>query len=328
MASVICTLFENHYHYGLAVLVNSLHKQGYKGDIYVGYKGTLPAWVTSSSGTENRGQFYEWPSACLFKATAGIQLVFLPLDTDYHLTNYKPDFMLQLLAGPANGADKIFYFDPDIIITAPWQFIKNWPDCGVAVCEDVNSPFPQYHPHRVHWRNIFKNAGIELTFKDAFYANGGYIGLKREDYAFLELWKKVQEAMGPHIGGLSRSIFKSAAVLTGLEKGPFAPFGRTDQDALNAAMEAWNKPVSMIGKEAMAFKHGGASLPHALGSPKPWEKKYLNRAFKGRSPGTIDKLFWSNLSGAVPIKASDAGVVKRKLAAIAVAKFIGRFYKS
>src|SRR4051812_41756077 len=112
MASVICTLFENHYHYGLAVLVNSLYKQGYTGNVYVGYKGALPNWVTNSGKVSSQINFFEWSAVHTLKVSAELDLYFLPLTTDYHLTNYKPDFMLNLLNGPAGEADKIFYFDP------------------------------------------------------------------------------------------------------------------------------------------------------------------------------------------------------------------------
>ena len=56
--------------------------------------------------------------------------------------------MLRLLSGPASDAEAIYYLDPDIVVTAPWSTFDNWTGCGVALCEDVNSPLLKYHLRR------------------------------------------------------------------------------------------------------------------------------------------------------------------------------------
>ena len=61
--------------------------------------------------------------------------------------------------------------------------------------------------------------------------------------------------MASQIGGLNRSIF-SKVPLPEEASGPFAPFGKTDQDAMNAAVEAYDGYVSFVGQEGMAFKAG------------------------------------------------------------------------
>ncbi|MCJ8210239.1 hypothetical protein MUY27_10995 [Mucilaginibacter sp. RS28] len=324
MSSAVCTLFEGHYHYGVSALVNSLYKQGYKGDFYVGYRGQLPKWVNNYNDVRNISNFFEWQNVTSVEVTSDLRIYFLPLTTDYHLTNYKPDFMLRLLQGPAKSADGLFYFDPDIVISGPWYYFLEWIQCGVALCEDVNSPISEYHPRRVAWRRLFSQYKIELKFKTSIYVNGGFIGVSKADFHFLENWKSIQEHMSLYIGGLDKSIFKNGGQLAKEAQGDFAPFSKTDQDALNITTEVWNRPISYIGQEAMAFKHGAAILPHALGTQKPWVSSPIVRALKGQRLRVVDRLFWENLSG--PIRPYKLGLIKFRQFELKIAAFVGRFY--
>ena len=118
MTSVVCTLFENHYHYGVAALTNSLYHQGFRGPVYAGYRGPLPSWAQVASENNALG----WAGATTLEVADGLKIHFLPLDTSYLLTNYKPQFMIRLLAGPAKEAGSMFYFDPDIVVKCTWSF--------------------------------------------------------------------------------------------------------------------------------------------------------------------------------------------------------------
>jgi hypothetical protein len=42
MDSIICTLFENDFEYGVGSFVNSLYNNGFRGDIVIGYRRKLP----------------------------------------------------------------------------------------------------------------------------------------------------------------------------------------------------------------------------------------------------------------------------------------------
>jgi hypothetical protein len=321
MNSVICTLFESHYHYGVAALVNSLYTQGFRGNIFAGYKGSLPTWVL---GATEEANVETYPGSVTLRVTTDLSVHFLPLLTDYHLTNYKPDFMLSLLDGPAKEAEGIYYFDPDIVLNTNWSYLEEWINFGVAFCEDVNSPLSKNHPRRVAWRRYYQPKGIDLFFKDNCYVNGGFIGLKKADRSYLEHWKNIQEIMAPAIGGLNRSAFAEKQLPVEVQ-GPLAPFGRTDQDAMNIAIESWDGVASISGRDAMAFSSGTYVMPHALGHHKPWMLKPIKQALKGLSPRYVDKLFWKFADG--PIKAHKSGVVKWRLTGIKIAAIIGRFYK-
>jgi hypothetical protein len=319
MPAVICTLFEKHYHYGVAALVNSLYQNGFNGDIYAGYKGKLPSWCSKAEPKVSD----IWINATTLKVGEKIRLHFLPLTTDSHLTNYKPDFMLELWDGPAFDADAIVYLDPDIVVTAAWSSFETWLNCGIAVCEDVNSPIPEFHPKRVAWREYYSNEGVKLNFKDSIYVNGGFVGVNQRNRNFLNNWKVAQDLMSKVIGGLSYSSLSEKSIYA-LAKSAFAPFGTTDQDALNVAIEMSELPISIVGQEVMAFKAGEAMLPHALGQPKPWRRHPLIQMLLGVAPRLIDKEYWKYANG--PIRTYSDWMVKRRKVEVKIASLASRFY--
>jgi len=288
MNTSICTLFEGNYHHGLAALTNSLYKNGFRGNVYAGYRGTLPNWSKSAI----RCKIGEWENSSILNVASGINIVFIPLVTEYHLTNFKPDFMLELLAGPEKDSDAIFYFDPDICTVAPWSFFEKWIDYGVALCEDVNSPLPKHHPRRSGWREYFSKYNFVLKFRGTEYVNGGFIGVARRDFSFIELWQKLQLSMADDIGGLSASSLDKSIASRGIDNINYYMFNKTDQDALNAAIEAYDAPTSIIGKEAMTFGQGQRAMSHALGQPKPWQNNYIVSVLMGEPLDLRHKDYW------------------------------------
>ena len=42
---VICSLFEGDFHFGLATLINSIVRGGFKGLFWIGCRGELPPWT-------------------------------------------------------------------------------------------------------------------------------------------------------------------------------------------------------------------------------------------------------------------------------------------
>lgn len=318
MKSSVCTLFEGNYHFGVAALVNSLCANGFEGVIYAGFRGELPPWARDARESTITG----WSHAASLPVTQQVSVVFLRLDTDYHLTNYKPDFMLDLFAGPASDDEALFYLDPDIVVNERWTYFTEWVTCGVALCEDVNSPVSENHPRRVGWRRFYAKSDAALAFKLDRYANGGFVGVMQRDQAFLSTWKRFNGLMGEAIGGLAVTRITGGRAFT--EKGFANCFDIADQDGLNATIEGSDIPCSILGQEAMSFKNGASVLPHALGPGKPWARPYLASAIKGTPPRTVDKLYWQSVSG--PIAAHSSLTIKLKRLALTMASLIGRFY--
>ncbi|GHV58608.1 hypothetical protein FACS1894182_11360 [Bacteroidia bacterium] len=122
MNTIICTLYEKHYHYGVAALLNSLAKYGFEGDFYIGYRGELPFWAKPVVETIDFTDKADWKSIKKVAISDRITLHFILLETDYHLSNYKPTFMCDLWESLSEKPDGIFYFDPDIVIKCNWVF--------------------------------------------------------------------------------------------------------------------------------------------------------------------------------------------------------------
>jgi hypothetical protein len=191
MPATVCTLFENRYHLGVAVLVNSLARAGYAGEVHAGFRGPLPPWANDA--TQRDATTWEFP------VTPQLRILFIRLQTTAHFANYKPDLILQTLA--KTDADAVLYFDPDVVVNTTWRYIEEWLSCGVALCDDVNSPLPENHPRRIGWRRFFRTQGQELRFRGAPYANSGVVGVPRIHSSLLEVWRGMQTAASASLGG-------------------------------------------------------------------------------------------------------------------------------
>lgn len=290
MRVVVGTLFEREYHLGVAVLVNSLARAGFAGTVYAGFRGPLPPW--SQGQTKALGE-NEWEMT----VTPGIRLLFVLQNTSAHLTNLKPEFLLQIESRMKTESEAVVYCDPDIVINIDWRYIEEWLTCGVALCEDVNSPFTENHPRRVGWRRFFGKLGHPLQFRTPSYANGGWIGLTWEHRRLLEVWRDFLARITESLGG--QDVVGISGGRTLENRYGFADcFRQPDQDALNAALEAHPEiPTSFLGSQAMGFIAGTPVVPHALGPVKPWNRHYLRDAITGVPPAAADKIFWQNVDG-------------------------------
>jgi len=309
MISVVCTLFEGDYHYGVGALANSLHAHGFRGTIYAGYRGSLPPWAVNSK---------KFDCFTEFSPVDGLTLRFIPLTTKIHLTNYKPDFMLDVWAKHCPHADSLFYFDPDITIKCRWTFFQEWIEAGVAVCQDINGSMADNHPIRHAWRKLLQPGG--LVFRNSFdnYFNGGFVGLRSEDHGFLSDWQRVQSLMQ-----------KSGADFQSLGVGDRTfPFTCRDQDALNITCMMTRQKISPVGPDGMDFQRGGGYImSHAVGSLKPWNKPFIRLVFlRAASPSLADKGFFQYVE--FPIRPYMPAALFFNRVRLLTASFLGRFARN
>ena len=218
MTTAVCSLFEHSYHIGFAVLTNSLYRAGFRGVVYAGYRGALPHWARAATASAA-------PDGTLRLTVApDLHLRFMEVSTDRHLTNFKARFMQRVWAH-APEVDALFYFDPDIVVRGRWPFFERWVAGGVALCEDVNDKMPPSHPLRNEWRQLFAPLGITCRRELDAYFNAGFIGIRRQDASFIDLWERRDLLPSVILGVVSRDS-TSGIGLQPIEK---AGSGRTQR---------------------------------------------------------------------------------------------------
>jgi hypothetical protein len=301
----VCTLYEGDYHYGVGALVNSLVRVGYKGTVWAGYRGSLPPWVSQLKPLQEPGQYM---------VAGQLRLAFIPLNVTFHFANYKPDFMLDLLANQASEADYLWYFDPDICIRCNWSFFEKWARHGVAICQDsTNNIVPENDPLCYQWLEMGEKEGLGKGRPLGHYFNSGMVGLEPAHKSFLELWKRMI-AVGVAYGCDIQCI-------TSLSRDQ--PFHILDQDAMVIAMMFTEHPLTTMAADAMGFVPGGYAMYHVRG-PKPWRGSFLRRALGGTPPCSASKFYFTQVSS--PIRLYSPSDFSFKKLACDLAAGIGRFY--
>lgn len=304
----ICTLFEGDYHIGLAAFVNSLFRAGYAGPVWAGYRGALPPWLD---------QLKPVAEANSYLVGGKIQLTFVPLETELHFTNYKPQFMLDLFDGPASECDYLWYFDPDIFLRCSWSFFAEWQKHGIALCQEiVNNVLPPDSPLRHQWIRVASSIGLMNPHPLNYYFNGGMVGVSAVHRSFIETWRHVMQRA--EVEGCDLTTFRVKGW------GREMPFLGSDQDALNIAAMYSKYPLTTMGPEAMGFVPGGFTMFHATG-PKPWRASFLTRALAGMPPTDADKFFFTQVSS--PIRVYSPLRVRARRLECSISAFIGRFYR-
>jgi hypothetical protein len=300
----ICTLWEKDYHKGLGTFVNSLVRAGYRGRIWAGYRGVLPAWAAVGRLENER---------YILSPTEGVELVLCKLHVDIHFAQYKASWMMRVLTELEPSAQGIYYFDPDIFVLARWSFFEQWTRYGIAVCEDQSYPINPTHPLVRSWQEYAGNLGYPQWRPPDVYPNSGLLGLTRDCQSFLTEWQNLINAMQRDFG--LRNVLK-----TGTRS---EIFHQTDQDALAVATAISSHLISWVGLDGMGFGRGEWLTLHAL--VKPWRRRvFRDLLVEGHRPDAALRLYWTLAEG--PIQVEPPSRVSRHRLYIPVAAFLARFY--
>lgn len=297
--NIVVTLYEGSYHYGVAGFINSLKSAGFKGLVRVGYKGPLPPWIRQLKHLGDN----------LYELDDDIKVGFERLAPDMHFGYYKPSFIKDTF-DKYSEAERVYYFDPDIVVIAPWDFYTKWVERGVALCLDNCFPYTHHnHPWREDWKKLLPGSPEN---KIDYYVNSGFVGLHRNDIALAERWISCTGKYRESGGDLSQ-----------FEKEGHRAF-KGDQDLLNAVLTTSpDLKYSIIGTEGMGFTFPAYLMVHAVGNYKPWSTNFINHVvFNGIKPDTGARAFWKFYD--CPIRPYSRGTLARKKLALKVASIIGR----
>ena len=307
MHSVVTTLFEGDYHFGVAALANSLARNGYSGRLWTAYRGALPAGANVAPAADGTRRI----------AAGSVEIVLFPHPTDIHFTHYKPWWMQEVLDTHEPGAEAVFYFDPDIVVCSRWSYYEEWAGYGVALCEDNHYHVGPHHPLRHAWAAFARARGREVRHTLSRFCNGGFQGVLRSHRSFLSDWAELVRAVEPESGSLKgwRSLDRTHR------------FWSANQDTMNLAAMITPHPIAIYGPNGMDFvpSPGRPLMSHAVDKPKPWKKHYLLEAFRGQPPSRPDRQFWEYADGPLPL--FPAATVRARRRAIKVAALVARFYR-
>jgi hypothetical protein len=302
---VICSLCEGDYHLGVAALINSVVRGGFRGLFWIGFKSALPPWTAKLKRRKDG----------LFEVGDAL-LGFEDLSTEGHFGQYKSTF-LSMIVDRGITNKYLWYFDPDITLRCSWSFIQMWVRHGVSLCQDSNFGFmPSHHPHRSEWVKLARAAGWgePRLLPDSYY-NSGFMGMDIAHRSLLDKWKGAVQLA--HASGVTPNQFQKG----NRER----VFFTVDQDTMNIAVMYADVPFSTMGPDAMGFVPGGFTMLHGVSKPKAWRKKFLSSALKGVPPTYSDKHFVASLDG--PIFPYQPDKLRRMKRSAALAALIGRFYR-
>jgi len=301
----VCTLADGDYLIGAGALANSLFASGFRGVLWIGYRGALPGWAEAATMREAYSEL---------SVADGFIVRFVPVADRDTLAIAKPDFALRVLDELAPESSGVMFFDADIVVLGGWSFFIDWLEEGVGLCTE-NQPFKHAnHPHRRYWRGMIEAVGRTSRDLD-FYFNSGFLSVPRRHRDILVAWSQL---LGEYRGRVGQAI-------PGIRHGDrMGPLWATDQEMLNAAAMATDLPLSILGPEGMNFVPLALYMSHAIGD-KPWRAAYLRNAILGNRPGPADRHFWAFIDA--PIAVLQPSTVWRRRLFLKIASAVSRFYR-
>ncbi len=300
--SVVCALAERSYFHGVAVLLNSLIKHGFEGEMVVGYRGTLPPWVAALRGAADNAPRDVAP---------GVTIRFLTMQGDWHLTNLKPRFMQQILDEIRPDADTLFYFDADLLIRCDWRHFERWVRHGVLLALDMGETYmPEQHVFRQEWRALAARCGLTCRAQYG-YVNGGCVGVMRGHQAFVRVWARLMLQLEADGHDMTRITVA----------GGMPEYAHMDQDILNATVMATDVPLALLGQEAMDIFPSSVIMTHYMFHAKPWLRNYVLDAIKGFPPDRNQFFFWDLVNN--PVQSFTPAELRAKRRQLRLARLIG-----
>jgi hypothetical protein len=128
------------------------------------------------------------------------------------------------------------------------------------------------------WRELFPDLYGVARELDV-YVNAGFIALRASDREILDIWEDAIKR------GYNPSKWYNG------HRDPLDAFADVDQDALNIAVTATARQVSIVGPEQMDFRTGGYLMSHASGGDKPWDGGFCRRVILRRGLRFADRFF-------------------------------------
>lgn len=307
--AIVTTLYEGHYDYGVGALLNSLVSAGFEGLFCIGYKGAVPFWLNQLNEISGETGLYQLTDAVCVRLDL--------LEPGMHFGYYKPHY-LQQMQHEYPGAQSYFYFDPDIVVLAKWEFYETWVKSGVAVCQDIFYQFLHYnHPWRAVWRLDYADFDEGVNTKWNYYINSGFIGVTPQRFDIIDRWVTITGVYKNL--GYPIDYFNQGEALS--------PY-KGDQDVLNAVLTLNRSlEIAPLSKDAMGFDFPVAVMAHAVdgGGVKPWKREYIKHALKGKKASVTDEAFLNYCR--TPIELYSAKGLNRKRWLLKISKIINRIWK-